>query len=298
MPELPEVETVARGVARLIRGERIESVWLSGKPQSLKSPARLIVRTLEGAAIKDVRRVGKHIVFDLERDTGEPSPHRAKGGLAGDPKSPVSTQARFPRAKMHPQWIVHLGMTGSLVVVEAQREVEKHTHAVLRLGSGRELRFVDPRRFGKLAIAREEFRAKGHEPLDVDADVFAEVFHRSKAPIKSALLNQKLLSGVGNIYADEALFRAEVRPRRRAHTLTRDELKRLYGAVQQVLNEGIAAGGTTVNDYMNALGEAGMFQFDLRVYGRDGEACLVCRTPIKRIVISGRSAHYCAKCQK
>src|SRR5204863_5739735 len=129
--------------------------------------------------------------------------------------------------------------------VAAGCELQKHTHAILRLSSGRELRFVDPRRFGKLAIAREEFRAKGAEPLDVGAESFAALFHRSKAPIKSALLNQKLLSGVGNIYADEALFRARIRPRRRGTTLTHAELHKLFEAVQAVLNESIKAGGTT-----------------------------------------------------
>ncbi len=127
---------------------------------------------------------------------------------------------------------------------------------------------------------------------------FAGLFHQRKTPIKSALLNQSLLSGIGNIYADESLFRAGVRPRRRAASLTRAELQRLYVAVQEVLNEAIAAGGSSVSDYVDSNGDAGFFQFQHRVYGREGEPCLVCRTPIKRIVIAGRSAHYCPKCQK
>jgi formamidopyrimidine-DNA glycosylase len=270
MPELPEVETIARGVAQRVRGERVESVWLSGRPQTLKSPPRTIAKALEGARIDDVRRVGKHIVFDLSR----------------------------AEAAAHPQFIVHLGMTGSLTVVPADKETAKHTHAVLKLSSGRELRFVDPRMFGKLAVVKERFRAAGHEPLDVGAEAFATLFKRTKAPIKSALLNQKLLSGVGNIYADEALFRAGVRPRRRGATLTHVELHKLYEALRAVLNESIKAGGTTFSDYVDAEGELGNYQFDLRVYGREGEPCVRCRMPIKRIVISGRSAHYCPKCQK
>jgi len=270
MPELPEVETIARGVAQRIRGERVESVWLSGRKQTLKSPPRTIAQTLEGARIEDVRRVGKHIVFDLARD-----------GHA-----------------QHPQWIVHLGMTGSLTVVPPEKEMAKHTHAVLKLSSGRELRFVDPRMFGKLAVVKERFRAPGHEPLDVLAYHYCVLFKRTAATIKSALLNQKLLSGVGNIYADEALFRAGVRPRRRGTSLTHAELHRLYESLQAVLNESIKAGGTNISDYVDAEGEWGNYQFDLRVYGREGEPCVRCKTPIKRIVITGRSAHYCPKCQK
>jgi formamidopyrimidine-DNA glycosylase len=127
---------------------------------------------------------------------------------------------------------------------------------------------------------------------------FVNLFHGRKTPIKSALLNQKLLSGVGNIYADESLFRARVRPRRRATSLTRDDLSRLYRAVREVLEEAIALGGSSISDYVNSDGEEGFFQLQHRVYGREGEPCLVCRTPVKRVVIAGRSAHYCPKCQK
>ena len=282
MPELPEVETIARGVAQRVRGERVESVWLSGRKQTLKSPPRAIAQTLEGARIDDVHRTGKHIVFELSRDEGlDPGRRR-----------------RPAAALIHPQFIVHLGMTGSLTVVPAEKEMVKHTHAVLKLSSGRELRFVDPRMFGKLAVVKERFRAPGHEPLDVGAEAFAALFKRTKATIKSALLNQKLLSGVGNIYADEALFRAGIRPRRRGASLTHAELRKLYEALQAVLSESIRAGGTTFSDYVDAEGEWGNYQFDLRVYGREGEPCVRCKTPIKRIVITGRSAHYCPRCQR
>jgi len=268
MPELPEVETVARGLQKAVAGDAVESVWIGKRPQVLKSAAREIEKAVTGATIAAVRRVGKHIVVDLQNGS-----------------APV-------------QWVVHLGMTGSFVVCPADAPLEKHTHLVARLRSGRELRFVDPRMFGKLAVASTAFSAAGAEPLEIGAEEFTALFHGTRAPIKSALLNQALLSGVGNIYADEALFRAGIRPRRRSHTLTRAELRSLYDAVREVLHEAIAAGGTTVNDYMNALGESGRFQFDLRVYGRETEPCLRCRTPIKRIVISGRSTHYCPKCQK
>ncbi|MGA9210032.1 MAG: bifunctional DNA-formamidopyrimidine glycosylase/DNA-(apurinic or apyrimidinic site) lyase [Terriglobales bacterium] len=279
MPELPEVETIARGLAQSLTGDVIESVWLGSKPEPLKSPPGEIVSTLEQARIASVRRVGKHIVVDLSRVS------RSRSPVAG-------------RQKKQAQWIVHLGMTGRLLIAQPDVAVAKHTHAILRLRSGRELRFVDPRRFGRLAVVRHGFEAPGSEPLDVGVESFAGLFRKRKTPIKSALLNQSLLSGIGNIYADESLFRAGVRPRRRAASLTRAELQRLYGAVREVLNEAIAAGGSSVSDYVDANGDAGFFQFQHRVYGREGEPCLVCRTPIKRIVIAGRSAHYCPKCQK
>jgi formamidopyrimidine-DNA glycosylase len=127
---------------------------------------------------------------------------------------------------------------------------------------------------------------------------FARLFRGRKTPIKSALLNQKLLRGVGNIYADESLHRAGIRPRRRASRLTDEELARLRRAVQQVLREAIRAGGSSVSDYVNADGEEGLFQIEHRVYGREGEPCRKCKVPIKRVVIAGRSAHYCPKCQR
>jgi formamidopyrimidine-DNA glycosylase len=132
----------------------------------------------------------------------------------------------------------------------------------------------------------------------VDLASFVVLFRGRKTPIKSALLNQKLLSGVGNIYADESLFRASVRPRRRAASLTRDELGRLYQAIREVLKEAIALGGSSISDYVDSDGEEGSFQLQHRVYGREGQPCLVCKTPVKRVVIAGRSAHYCPKCQK
>jgi formamidopyrimidine-DNA glycosylase len=257
----------------------IESVWLGQKPEPLKSSAREIAAALEHSRIATVRRMGKHIVFDLERQNLPVKPANAK-----------ETKA---------QWIVHLGMTGRLQVCEPQAEVLKHTHAILKLASGRELRFVDPRRFGRLSVARAGgFDAGGIEPLEADLARFLDLFRGRKTPIKSALLNQKLLRGVGNIYADESLFRAGIRPRRRASTITRDQLAKLLASVKEVLREAIALGGSSISDYVDADGEEGFFQLQHRVYGREGEPCLVCKTPIKRIVIAGRSSHYCSKCQK
>jgi formamidopyrimidine-DNA glycosylase len=151
-----------------------------------------------------------------------------------------------------------------------------------------------------LSVVRSQngFETAGVEPLDVSFDAFVPLFRKRKLPMKSALLNQKLLRGVGNIYADESLFRAGIRPRRRAATLTREKLGLLYKSVQQVLQEAIAAGGSSISDYVGAEGEPGFFQMQHRVYGREGEPCLNCGTAIKRIVIAGRSSHYCPHCQK
>jgi formamidopyrimidine-DNA glycosylase len=289
MPELPEVETIARGLASRVTGDVIESVWLGSKPEPLKSAASEIVATLESKRISAVHRVGKHIVFDLKN-----------GGRASSPVKQKSRQ-KSSKASAPPsstaQWIVHLGMTGRMLVCDPDQEIEKHTHAVAKLASGRELRFVDPRRFGRLSVAHG-FEAPGSEPLEVELDAFIHLFHERKTPIKSALLNQKLLRGVGNIYADESLFRSGVRPRRRAASLTRKELVLLYAAVQEVLKEAIALGGSSVSDYVDADGEEGFFQLQHRVYGREGDPCLVCKIPIKRVVIAGRSSHYCPNCQK
>jgi formamidopyrimidine-DNA glycosylase len=279
MPELPEVETIARGLHKRVSGDVIDSVWLGQKPEPLKSPAREIVAALEHNRIASVRRMGKHIVFDLDEKNAR-----------------ATKSASTPTAA---QWIVHLGMSGRLQVCEPEAEVLKHTHAILKLASGRELRFIDPRRFGRLSVARAGgFDAGGIEPLEADLDRFLSLFRGRKTPIKSALLNQKLLRGVGNIYADESLFRAGLRPRRRASTITREQLGKLLTSVKEVLREAIALGGSTISDYVDANGEEGFFQLQHRVYGREGEPCLVCKTPIKRIVIAGRSSHYCPKCQK
>jgi formamidopyrimidine-DNA glycosylase len=311
MPELPEVETIARGLDRRVSGDVIESIWLGEKPEPLKSPATEIAAALESSRIATVRRVGKHIVFDLEQDgVGRaPSPAKSKKlklprrdsvakeppASSDPPTEPDNTSARSTQA----QWIVHLGMTGRLQVCEPQSEILNHTHAILKLASGRELRFVDPRRFGRLSVARTGgFDAGGVEPLEVDLDRFIVLFRGRKTPIKSALLNQKLLRGVGNIYADESLFRAGIRPRRRASSITREQFAKLLASVKEVLKEAITAGGSSISDYVDANGEEGFFQLQHRVYGREGQPCLACKTPVKRIVIAGRSSHYCPKCQK
>jgi formamidopyrimidine-DNA glycosylase len=284
MPELPEVETIVRGLDKRVTGETIDSVWIGSRTQPLKSPAAKIASTLEGKKIVRVHRAGKHIVLDLE------------GSVLRKGKTQHAASLR-PRSQQA-QWIVHLGMTGRIVICDPAAEIVKHTHLIARLGSGRELRFIDPRMFGKLSVHSSGFDPGGVEPLEVQEEQFLTLFRGRKTPIKSALLNQKLLRGVGNIYADESLFRAGIRPRRRASSLTREDLHRLFCAVQEVLREAITSGGSSISDYVDADGGEGFFQLEHRVYGREGEQCLVCKTTVKRIVLVGRSSHYCPTCQK
>jgi formamidopyrimidine-DNA glycosylase len=264
MPELPEVETIARGVDERLRGDRIETTWFSEKPEPFKSSPQLMAKELAGRSIDRVHRVGKHIVFDL--------------------------------ADL--QWIVHLGMTGRLLVADPQTAIPPHTHGILHLASGRELRFVDPRRFGRMALKTTRFVGTGQEPLSISKDEFAALFRPRRTSIKAALLNQKLLHGVGNIYADESLFRAGIRPRRMARHLKRAELDRLHSSLQSVLRKAISLGGSSVSDYVDSAGAEGFFQLEHRVYLRTGQPCLVCGTPIRRIVVGGRGTHYCPHCQR
>ena len=274
MPELPEVETVANGVDARVRGQRILSVWTSGKPQTFKSPESEIAETLTGARIERVRRVGKSIVMDLKKG-------RAKS----------SDTAQF---------LVHLGMTGRLLVSQPEIPLPPHTHAVLSLGDARELRFVDPRRFGRLSVVKQTggYTGPGAEPTTIAAEDFAKLFKGRKLAIKAALLNQSILHGVGNIYADESLFRAGIRPRKQAGKLTRAELLKLHAALQAVLAHAIQLGGSSVSDYVDADGVRGFFQLEHKVYGRAGESCKNCDSPLKKIVVGGRTTVYCPKCQR
>jgi formamidopyrimidine-DNA glycosylase len=295
MPELPEVETVANGVHERVHGRRIVSVWTSGKPQTFKSPESEIAGALTGARIAQVRRVGKTIVMTVEEG---PSGARAQ-------------RRRKPGPAATAEFLIHLGMTGRLLVSAHDVPLPPHTHAVLTLDDLREIRFVDPRRFGRLSIhhaARNEsatdnlqpatYSGPGREPLTISLEDFIALFRSRKTPIKAALLNQSLLHGVGNIYADESLFRAGVRPRRQAGRLTRAELTRLRRALIEVLRHAIKLGGSSVSDYVDADGVRGFFQLRHKVYQRTGEPCLVCATPIKKITIAGRSTHFCPNCQK
>ena len=273
---------MANGVNERVHGQRITEVWTSGKPQTFKSPELEIAEALRGATIERVRRVGKTIVMDLSRGTRSKAKTAATGG------------------EESVQFLVHLGMTGRLLVSKAAVERPPHTHAVLSLADGREVRFVDPRRFGRLSVVREKegYAGPGAEPTTISVEQFSALFKGRKLAIKAALLNQSLLHGVGNIYADESLFRAGIRPRKQSKRLTHAELGRLHTALKQVLKKAIELGGSSVSDYVDADGVRGFFQLEHKVYGRVGEACLDCGAGLKKIIVGGRTTIYCPTCQK
>lgn len=281
MPELPEVETIARGVHQRVHGDRIVSVWFGSHKEPFKtSPARQ-AKALEGRVLLSVHRTGKHIVCEL---------------------GPATAARTKKQPQPEAQWIVHLGMTGRLLVTTPDAPVAAHTHARLTLASGHELRFVDPRRFGRLEFRDlqrgKSFAAQGAEPLTIEPAPFAALFHGRRQAIKAALLNQSLLSGVGNIYADESLFHAGIRPRRSSGRLTKAELERLRLALRQVLEHAIELGGSSVSDYVDANGVRGFFQLEHCVYLRTGLPCRRCQTPVRRILLAGRGTHFCPNCQR
>ncbi len=338
VPELPEVETVANGVHSRVAGQRIVGVWTSGKSLTFKSPEDEIAATLTGATIDRVHRVGKTVVINLTRTptSGKPSNPTQTASAATIPSAkgaPYTSLGRrgvqrafFARGCKAPgngprekgaesptysspeappaQFLVHLGMTGRLLVSHPELPLPPHTHAVLTLADGRELRFVDPRRFGRLSVLHPDsdqpqgYTGPGAEPTTISPDEFSRLFRGRKLAIKAALLNQSILHGVGNIYADESLFRAGIRPRRHAGRLTRPELNRLHAALQTVLAKAIQLGGSSVSDYVDADGVRGFFQFEHKVYGRAGQNCTACATPLKKIIVGGRTTVYCPTCQR
>ena len=263
MPELPEVETVVRSIAPLV-GRRIVSAEFRG-PRILRGgdPDRLAAR-LQGSRIAGVKRYGKFILVSLQG-----------GGYL----------------------VIHLGMTGRLLL---GGDAGKHTHAILTLDRG-VLLYDDSRQFGCIELS-EEFPHRvaklGPEPLEVAFKDFAAALRRRKTRVKALLLNQAVLRGLGNIYADEALFRAGIHPLALAYRLRSGRPRRLYDAIVAVLTEAIAAGGSSISDYVDAEGRKGFFQFSHRVYQRTGEPCVTCKTPIRRVMVAQRSSHFCPKCQK
>ena len=272
MPELPEVETVVRGLQRVLPGRRIVSVRL-GKTDFIDDPAAL-ERDLPGKRIRAVRRHGKFLVFELE--------------------GPDS---------MSPLLLIHLGMTGQLVVCASEVPAAPHTHVLFGLDDGRELRYTDIRRFGRMrVVANGEQQSVlgelGLDPLEVSEAEFSAMLHARRAHVKALLLDQRVLRGMGNIYTDESLWRARIHPRRLGANLSPAELRRLYRAMQDVLKEAIRSRGSSVSNYVDSDGERGEFQLKHRVYQREGEKCFRCRTRIRRIIVAGRSSYFCPRCQR
>ena len=264
MPELPEVETVARSLMPHLRGRLIQNAEFR-QMRVLRGDADETVRRLIGRRITSLERRGKFIMMHLD----------GEGGI----------------------FTVHLGMTGRLLI---GGEIGKHTHAILQLDRG-VLTYDDPRQFGRLEWSAGVPRSVGKlgpEPLLVEFPEFWRKLHTRKTNLKALLLDQKFLGGVGNIYADEALFRAKIHPLTMAARLSKPRALRLYDAIRQVLTEAIEGRGSSVSDYVDADGRLGSFQQSHRVYQRHGEPCLVCGRPIRRTLVAQRGTHYCAHCQK
>ncbi|MGH9775760.1 MAG: bifunctional DNA-formamidopyrimidine glycosylase/DNA-(apurinic or apyrimidinic site) lyase [Candidatus Acidiferrales bacterium] len=274
MPELPEVETVCRSLRPLLAGRRILRVEM-GKTDFVDNPGE-IAELAPGCAIGSVQRHGKFLELMLERAEAN--------------QSPLSL-------------FVHLGMTGRLRVCDKEDEVAAHTHIVFGLNDARELRYTDPRRFGRMALVRRAERETilgklGAEPLEITKADFCERIAKRRARIKALLLDQSVLRGIGNIYADESLWRARIHPMRLGAHLRRDEIAHLRSAVQKILSEAIRLGGSSISDFVDAAGAPGEFQLRHRAYGREGKGCPRCGSAIKRAIVAGRSSFYCGKCQR
>jgi formamidopyrimidine-DNA glycosylase len=266
MPELPEVETVVRSLAglagrRILNAEFRKLRVLIGDPDEGAA-------FLRGRLIQSISRYGKFIVFHL----------KPAGFL-----------------------IVHLGMTGKLLSFpKAPPALAKHTHAVFTLDKG-VLLYEDSRQFGRIeysATLPARVQKLGPDALDVDFETFAKLLRGRKTRMKSVLLNQEFLRGLGNIYADEALFRAGIHPLAVGARLKRERVKKLYDAIREVLSEAIESKGSSISDYVDSSGARGSFQDQHRVYQRDGKLCVVCGHPIKRTLVAQRGTHFCPRCQK
>lgn len=273
MPELPEVETVKRSLAGQLTGERITGVTIY-YPGNIKRPEpELFKRTLTGKEFLGIDRRGKFLLLALS------------GGYV---------------------LVVHLRMTGQLFMTGAGEPLDKHTHIVFSLSGERELRYADQRKFGILELVRQGevnqlkgLKELGLEPLSSDFTLerLVAVLRNKKRPIKNLLLDQTVVAGIGNIYADEILFEAGIHPEKPAGDLTEEEIAALWQAVPRMLELGIQHRGTSIRNYVDGEGQKGSFQNLLRVYGRPGEPCCRCGAAIVRIKVAGRGTYFCPRCQ-
>ena len=268
MPELPEVETTVRGLARVMAGERISSVE-ARRPDLRRALPDDLGQRLTGATVTSLSRRAKYGLIDTDR---------------GD------------------TLVFHLGMSGRWRVDPA--ELEKHDHLVLGLGNGRRVALNDPRRFGSVDLVRTEGLAQwpqlaelGPEPFDLTPEMLRQRLTGRKAPVKQLLLDQGIVAGLGNIYVCEALFRSGIHPKRAGGSISLNRLARLVPAIKQVLDEAIAAGGSTLRDFASPDGDLGYFSKSFSVYDREGAAC-ACGGSVRRFVQGGRSTFYCPACQR
>lgn len=272
MPELPEVETVRQTLLEFLPGLTVTDVTIN-LPRIVKYPdSTRFAQEIVGLTFCDIERRGKYLKFIMS---------------AGQ------------------TLVVHLRMTGQLRYSPCDEPLPRHTHVIFQLSNGRELRYTDIRQFGTMYLASHEQIERvagmdrlGWEPLgEFPLAEFAALLKKRKASVKSILLNQEIIAGIGNIYADEALFLAGLHPTRSANSLTKAEVECLHQAIREVLQAGIQMGGTSFSDYVDGLGRTGSFQHQLAVYGREGEACPRCGCQIERLKVAGRSSHYCPRCQ-
>jgi len=273
MPELPEVETIRRTLAEHVRNIKIEEVKLIWPAAVCGWEDKAFEDLVTGRRIKTIDRRGKYLMILLDEDL---------------------------------TLIAHMRMTGRLNYYSGHQEPEKHTHVVFRLERG-ELHFSDVRKFGRiqaiptpLRFSESSLRKLGPEPLEDEFTpaVLKERFGKKKVLLKAALLDQSILAGMGNIYVDESLFLAGLSPDRRVDTLSEEEISKLHHAIQNVLQAGIDAQGTSFRDYRDANGEKGSFQQSLKVYGRGGKPCQICGQTLERIRLAGRTTVYCTRCQR
>ncbi len=272
MPELPEVETLVAQLREKISGCVLSRIVIT-RESILSSPKEAITKKLSGKRVQTVKRRGKFIRLEFEKDLT--------------------------------LWF-HLGMTGQLIWTEEREKKALHQHLALVFeGKKDRLLFRDSRRFGEVFLANgniaslpQGVRLLGPEPFEISGNEFASIFGSRKGRIKSLLLNQRLMAGLGNIYADESLYRAGINPKKRPHRLNRTALMRLHESICLTLKEAIRHGGSSIDDYMHLDGGRGVFQKFHQVYGREGENCNGCGTKIRRVPLAGRSSHFCPQCQK
>jgi formamidopyrimidine-DNA glycosylase len=273
MPELPEVETVVRGLREALPGRRIVSVRL-GKTDFIDDPAALEA-DLPGNRITGVWRHGKFVVVELE----------ARAGAAASACL-----------------LVHLGMTGQLTTGRADAPAAPHTHVFFALDDGQELRYTDIRRFGRIVLASEGLRERvlgplGLDPVEAGERDFCARLRGRRARIKALLLDQRVFSGMGNIYTDESLWRARIHPARIGAHLQAPQLSALHRAIRKILSSAIKLRGSSISDYLDSDGRPGEYQSRHRVYGRKGKPCPRCRAAIRRTIVAGRSSYFCPRCQ-
>ncbi len=279
MPELPEVETIRRDLTARIVGRIVAEAWVSPDAPRLvqgETPESFC-RRLTGRAVEELDRRGKYLLLRL--DSG-----------------PACRQARLT-------WIVHLRMTGGLIHTRNGCRDNRFLRARFRLDDGGELCYVDLRKLGTMWLVEDESSVIGKlgpEPLGeaFDPQEMRRLLAKRSAPVKSVLMDQHAIAGIGNIYADESLFEARIRPTKAARRLSRVAAERLHWAIRKVLVEALGDRGSSFRDYVDAEGEQGMHQLRVKVFRRTGEPCYVCGTAIRRIRVGGRSTHYCPRCQR